>query len=341
MKRKVNEDDNNGGTVASSPTSLVASSPPSVPATTKQYGRGKILLLGDSLTQLCFDPSQGNDDGGSGSGSGWGSALAHQYQRRADVLNRGMSGYNSWWYLKYAAEDGDEGEMSASHIWTEPGNVLLITIFFGANDAALPDQGSARLHVALDDYRMNLMKLIDLANRSYPNAKIIVITPPPVYGPQRLAWQKKRYGDQATGIVERTTEHTQHYAAMCNEVAQRFLKNVACMDLFTAMLESNKKNTNDTATIGAYFYDGLHFSPAGHDFVYQLLLATIAKHFPELVVTPCPVTEQPNNSGSVCTGIPNNGPHHDEIGTDHRYTECASMIEECNDRARYDGYMGY
>merc|ERR1719491_1881457 len=142
-------------------------------------------------------------------------------------------------------------KMSAchSHIWTEPGNVMLITIFFGANDAALPDQGSARQHVTLDDYRMHLMKLIDVANRSYPTAKIIVITPPPVYGPQRLAWQKKRYGDQATGIVERTTEHTQHYAAMCNEVVQKYVReNVACMDLFTAMLESKKKKTNDNAT---------------------------------------------------------------------------------------------
>jgi lysophospholipase L1-like esterase len=76
--------------------------------------RPKILLLGDSLTQTSFD--------------GWGGGLAHRYQRRADVLNRGMSGYNTRWYLQYGKDSG---------VWEESGNVALITIWFGANDASL------------------------------------------------------------------------------------------------------------------------------------------------------------------------------------------------------------
>jgi hypothetical protein len=76
--------------------------------------RPKILLLGDSLTQISFD--------------GWGGGLAHRYQRRADVLNRGMSGYNTRWYLQYGKD---------SEVWKEPGNVALATIWFGANDASL------------------------------------------------------------------------------------------------------------------------------------------------------------------------------------------------------------
>jgi len=342
MKRKLHEDDTtggDGGDVASSPSSTTTQ-----PQPPPLYGRGKILLLGDSLTQLCFDT-----DSGSNGSSGWGSALADRYQRRADVLNRGLSGYNTRWFLHYALDDDDqnEGEEQRSHIWTEPGNVLLVTIFFGANDAALPDQGSARQHVPLEEYRENLYKLIDEAHEAYPTAKIIVITPPPVYGPQRLAWQKKRYGEQATGIVERTTEHTQHYAAVCTEVVsgkvpfpfmgkKDFRETVACMDLFTAMVESKKTKTKTTteeedATLGAYFYDGLHFSPAGHAFVYQLLLATIAQHFPDLVVTPCPVTAQANNSGAVCPGIPTNGPHHDDIGNDHAYATRYVLEEETRD----------
>lgn len=76
--------------------------------------RPKILLLGDSLTQTSFE--------------GWGSGLAQRYQRRADVLNRGMSGYNTRWFLEYAKDNG---------IWEELGVVRLITIWFGANDASL------------------------------------------------------------------------------------------------------------------------------------------------------------------------------------------------------------
>ena len=186
MKRKLHEDDTTGGDVASSPSTTTQQQPQPPP-----YGRGKILLLGDSLTQLCFDTDSGSGSHGSSGSSGWGSALANRYQRRADVLNRGLSGYNTRWFLHYAA-DKIKGEDELSHIWTEPGQVLLITIFFGANDAALPDQGSARQHVPLDEYRENLLTLIDSAHEAYPTAKIIVITPPPVYGPQRLAWQKVR-----------------------------------------------------------------------------------------------------------------------------------------------------
>lgn len=50
--------------------------------------RPKILLLGDSITQWAFRPG------------GWGNLLAQHYMRRADVVNRGFSGYNSSWILQ-------------------------------------------------------------------------------------------------------------------------------------------------------------------------------------------------------------------------------------------------
>lgn len=46
-------------------------------------GRPTVVLFGDSLTQFSF--SEG----------GWGAGMADAYQRRADVLNRGLSGYNT------------------------------------------------------------------------------------------------------------------------------------------------------------------------------------------------------------------------------------------------------
>ena len=63
-----------------------------------------ILLLGDSLTQLAFE--------------GWGARLANVYQRRADVINRGCSGYNTDFYQRQPLPPLD--------------NVCLVTIFFGA-----------------------------------------------------------------------------------------------------------------------------------------------------------------------------------------------------------------
>lgn len=36
----------------------------------------------------------------------------------------------------------------------------LVTIFFGANDAALPDRDSRRQHVPLSEYKENLQRMI-------------------------------------------------------------------------------------------------------------------------------------------------------------------------------------
>jgi lysophospholipase L1-like esterase len=49
--------------------------------------RPRIILLGDSLTQ------QGYYDGG------WGANIARIYQRHADVILRGYSGYTTRWIL--------------------------------------------------------------------------------------------------------------------------------------------------------------------------------------------------------------------------------------------------
>ncbi|KDD72970.1 hypothetical protein H632_c2680p1 [Helicosporidium sp. ATCC 50920] len=77
------------------------------------------LLFGDSITQYGFEPQ------------GWGMHIASQYERRIDLINRGFGGYNTRWALELLP-------------WVMEGVVKpqLATIFFGANDAALPDRTS-------------------------------------------------------------------------------------------------------------------------------------------------------------------------------------------------------
>ena len=99
-------------------------------------GRPKIVLWGDSLTQTSWD--------------GWGGKLADRYQRRADVLNRGMSGYNSSWFLQLPEESVE--------------NAVLCTIWFGANDASLPEHNPHH-YVSLDDYKSNLKTLVEKAKK--------------------------------------------------------------------------------------------------------------------------------------------------------------------------------
>lgn len=83
--------------------------------------RPQFVLFGDSITQKSFGPG------------GWGGALADAYQRRVDIINRGYSGYNTPWALPLL-----------DHIFPAEitGKVQLATVFFGANDATLPDRTS-------------------------------------------------------------------------------------------------------------------------------------------------------------------------------------------------------
>ena len=70
--------------------------------------RRTILLLGDSITQWSLRPN------------GWGNLLAQHYMRRADVVNRGFSGYNSAWIL-HAAEKVRHGAMHLLRPSRSPG----------------------------------------------------------------------------------------------------------------------------------------------------------------------------------------------------------------------------
>ena len=247
-----------------------------------------ILLLGDSLTQLAFE--------------GWGAKLANVYQRRADVINRGCSGYNTEFYKRLP--------LPPFH------NVSLVTIFFGANDASLPHENPHH-YVSIPDYTANLRQLTDRVRAQYgANVRILIITPPPLDHAQRLAYQVQRYGPaQATGVLERTTENTQRYA----DAARRWVESasssshMACCDLFQLMLAE--------PDYGRFLHDGLHFSLEGHAFVADCVLQAIQTNFPELTVTACPVTRQWNNSSSTCPALPSHGPYHDHI--DHANVDAA------------------
>ena len=81
-------------------------------------------------------------------GVGWASLLSNAYSRRADVLNRGFSGYNS----RHVSNILERSVLSSNYE-----DVLFCTVFLGANDAALPGE---RQHVPLDEYQANLGTIV-------------------------------------------------------------------------------------------------------------------------------------------------------------------------------------
>ncbi|KAL0398504.1 UNVERIFIED_CONTAM: GDSL esterase/lipase, partial [Sesamum radiatum] len=84
--------------------------------------RPKIYLFGDSITEESF------------AHGGWGSSLAHHFART--VIERVFP----------AAESGDAP--------------VAVTVFFGANDAVIPNRCSGFQHVPLDEYKQNLHDIV-------------------------------------------------------------------------------------------------------------------------------------------------------------------------------------
>lgn len=239
-----------------------------------------------------------------------GARVADRYQRRADVLNRGYSGYNTDWFLRHAATPSGKADL-LSH-----DDVRLVTVFFGANDASHPELNE-RQHVPLEAYKSNLRKIVSLIRANFgAGASVVIISPPPVCHEGRLRFQRERYGEGATGKLERTLELSGRYARGAGDVASEL--DLPFLDLWNGMqFTSPGVERKDWR---GFLSDGLHFSPSGNKFAGDCLLELIDEMLPDLAVRPCPASGL-INSGSACSEIERSGPWHDEI--DHRHPDGA------------------
>lgn len=216
--------------------------------------RPTFLLFGDSLTQRSFSPEEG-----------WGAALASAYCRKADVLLRGYGGYTSRWALFLL------DAVLPKNVTPPP---ALVTVWFGANDASLPDHISARQHVPLQEYQQNLHIIVQRV-KSMSVPAIILITPPPVHDAARVKHNQNKQGKvtEQNKSAERTNEVTGQYAAAVRDVAK--VEQVQVLDLWTQMQKQSDWQTQ-------LLDDGLHFTPEGQSFVWSQLQPLIVKAFPQL-----------------------------------------------------------
>lgn len=74
------------------------------------------------------------------------------------------------------------------------------------------------MHVPLKEYESNLRQIVRHLESAAQH--VILITPPPVHEAGRLEFQRRKYGDAATGVLERTNARAGEYAAACSRVAQ-------------------------------------------------------------------------------------------------------------------------
>ncbi|KAM4543062.1 isoamyl acetate-hydrolyzing esterase 1 homolog [Odontesthes bonariensis] len=198
----------------------------------------KVILFGDSITQFSFQAN------------GWGAELADKFARKCDVLNRGLSGYNSRW-AKIILPRLISGQNSADN------NIVAVTVFFGANDSALEDENPQQ-HIPLQEYSENLKEISRLLTSAGVSAdKVIFITPPPIHEP---AWEKECALKGSP--LNRHNSMAGQYALACVQAAGQCGSEV--LDLWTLMQKDGQDYT-------VYLSDGLHLSEKGNQFVAQHL----------------------------------------------------------------------
>lgn len=207
----------------------------------------KVVLFGDSLTQYGF-----SKDGC------WTALVADFLQRKCDVINRGFSGYNTRWCKIILPKLVTKNDAA---------NIHMVTIFLGANDsvdcALCPKQ-----HVPLEEFKQNLKDLVKyLQEIGIARQKIVLISPPAV-DEQKWEADCKEKGRQ----FGKYNKPTKEYAEACVEVAEEI--GTPCVDFYTAM--SNQKHWEEMLN------DGLHLSPLGSEFLFELLKPSINKLTSEL-----------------------------------------------------------
>ncbi|RKP25606.1 SGNH hydrolase-type esterase domain-containing protein, partial [Syncephalis pseudoplumigaleata] len=164
---------------------------------------------------------------------GWVAALQNAYVRRADIVNRGFSGYNTEWARHVLAMILPRAQTSlpASTLLGQHESIELLVVLLGANDAAIPPSGQ---HVPLTRYRENLKALVDMVqspmSRYYaPNTRVILVTPPPL---DEALWAKDCAKDGRP--LDRRAATTQKYAEACVKLARDL--HVPVLDLHSLIL---------------------------------------------------------------------------------------------------------
>ncbi|QSZ29989.1 hypothetical protein DSL72_004507 [Monilinia vaccinii-corymbosi] len=234
----------------------------------------QFILLGDSLVQF----SSHLRDGFS-----FTAGLEEHCSRRLQVINHGLSGYNT-----------DNALAIHQHLVPDPtaATVSYLLILFGANDACLSDSPTGQ-HVSLENYKKNTEALLDRWSTIAQHPTILLVTPPPINEIQ-LEEQDRQRG---YGSLTRRQENTAKYAAVIRQIATEWKdRNVVLVDLWRAMMDKavqlSPDNVIDIETIGtkrarddksmrALLTDGLHLSSEGYKVLLNEVIPLVGPEWKE------------------------------------------------------------
>ncbi|KNC98396.1 uncharacterized protein SPPG_06101 [Spizellomyces punctatus DAOM BR117] len=194
-----------------------------------------ITLLGDSLTQHAFP-------------KGWGTHLQTIYTRKADILNRGLSGYNSTWCTNLLPDI--------------LGSPTVLIIMLGTNDSVLESVNPTH-HVPIEIYKSNLEVIVNFAQDG--GVRVLVLTPPPVIISD---WKKVR---EAQGReCDRSLEMVGLYRRACLDIMERL--GVSVLDTWQVFLGGNEYSVE---ALDGVFSDGVHLAEKGHEMLGRAVVEKI------------------------------------------------------------------
>ncbi|GFP94364.1 GDSL esterase/lipase cprd49 [Phtheirospermum japonicum] len=203
-------------------------------------GRPQFVLFGSSIVQQCFEVG------------GWGAILADLYDRKADIVLRGYSGWNS----RRALEALDQ--IFPKDTAVQPS---LVIVYFGGNDAMHPHPSGLGAHVPLPEYIENMKKIYIHLKSLSEKTRLIFLTSPPV----NEAMIRQHFGN-AHDNQNRTNETCRIYAEALVDLCRKL--NIKVINLWTAI-----QQREDWAT--ACLSDGIHFSAEGNKIVTKEILKVI------------------------------------------------------------------
>ena len=143
---------------------------------------------------------------------------------------------------------------------SKPEQIDVVTVFFGANDAVLPEPNPSR-HVPLASFKSNMSEIVSILNSAgIENSSIVFITPPPI---AQDAWELQCKTEKRP--VDRSNESVQQYSEAVLQLGRE--TGIYTVDLYnTLSKEQNLKR---------FFWDGLHFTHAGSEYLARLLIPVL------------------------------------------------------------------
>jgi lysophospholipase L1-like esterase len=234
-----------------------SSSEPS-PLAVRRVTYDKIILFGDSLTELSSDVLSLS--------FALTPALQHHYFRKLAVVARGYGGYNSE-HLRHVLLPTLRAETAAGE------RVRLLVLEVGTNDASMNEMQC----VPVESYVKNLRWMVEQA-RAAGVERVIVVGPGPV--------DEGRLASPVNNRTMRNLEYDEAARAVSEQCGAPFVDMWLALLLKTGWKTGQpvpgKQESGGGDGLGSLLTDGVHLSGYGYRIWYQELVKTIREKFPEL-----------------------------------------------------------